>query len=248
MTDWKVARELLEEDRVWSAYALADLDPHLRHLSDFWLEASSLLLRFRGLTPPVLFAFGKPALIRKLCAGIDQAEYIFTFDLAAREALDGLLLVEHELEMHRMHFSGSWHSFDRVVGASRLTIEQVDDILDLFRDQPDRPDAFHPSQLDHGSFFGLILDGQLVSIAGTHVVSEMMSVAALGNVFTHPDWRGRGYGKIVSGSVVKDLLSRGIETIVLNTQVENEAAVQLYHGLGFENYCRYMEGAAYGPV
>ena len=248
MTDWEAARKLLEGDRIWSAYALADLDPGLRDLSDIWQEAGSLLLRFRGLTPPVLFAFGKPASIRTLCAGIDSADYIFTFDLAAREALDDLLLFKHELEMHRMHFCRSMDSFERAQGASRLTDEQIDEILELFRGQRDRPDAFHPSQLEHGSFFGLFRDGQLVSMAGTHVVSEMMSVAALGNVFTHPDWRGRGYGQIVSSSVVRDLLSRGIETIVLNTQVENQAAVHLYHGLGFESYCHYMEGAAYGPV
>ncbi len=112
----------------------------------------------------------------------------------------------------------------------------------LIAGQHDAPDAFHPGQLENGAFFGVWTDGELVSIAGTHVVSGMYGVAAVGNVFTEPGHRGQGYGRRVSAAVVHELLKRGISTIVLNVNPENKTALRLYQELGFVEHCRYREG------
>jgi ribosomal protein S18 acetylase RimI-like enzyme len=248
MTDWEAARRLLEGDRVWSAYALADLDPQLRDLSDVWIDEDSLLLRFRGFRPAVLFAYGAPARIRTLLASLQPSRYIFTFDLRARRALEGLLRVDHEVEMHRMVYQGAGGIPRPSEQATRLSSADLGAINELMDDHQDRPDAFHPSQVELGSFFGIWRDGRLCSMAGTHVLSPAMGVAAIGNVFTHPECRGQGYGRSASAAVLDDLITRGIETAVLNTQIENVAAIRLYRGLGFESYCRYMEGIAFVPA
>jgi ribosomal protein S18 acetylase RimI-like enzyme len=247
MTDWDRARELLERDRVWCAYALADLDPALREFSDVWIKHGSVLLRYRGLEPAVLFAYGRPEVIRTLYMNLEPARYSFTFDLSVRAELDDLLTLEHEVEMHRMDFRGPKRPVSSPEPASRLSSEQLDDILALIDDQPDRPDAFDPGQVASGTFFGVWQAGNLVAMAGTHVVSRLMDVAAIGNVFTHPDWRGAGFARAASAAVLEDLLAMGIRTIVLNTQVHNQAATKLYSGLGFESYCPYMEGVALIP-
>lgn len=247
MTDWDAARQLLERDRNWCAYALADLDPALREFSDVWMDRESLLLRYRGLAPAVLFAYGGPEQIRDLCTNLEPAQYVFTLDPAVRTALDDFFQIEHEVEMHRMNYHGTQRMSPPPELASRLSGGQLDDILALMGDQPDRPDAFNPAQLSSGIFFGVWQEGRLVAMAGTHVVSRVMDVAALGNVFTHPDWRGRGFARAASAAVLNDLLTCGIRTIVLNTQVHNQAAVKLYQSLGFESYCHYMEGVALLP-
>ena len=243
-TDWHAAVKLLERDRIWCAYGLADLDPYLRDLSDVWTSTTSLLLRFRGLTPPVLFAYGDPEQTHDLIATLGPGPYAFTFDLPTFSRLADALEVESKVEMHRMYLAGEPPQSAVQQQASRLTAEDSPAIDRLFGDHPDRPDAFHPAQLKAGSFFGVREGERLVAIAGTHVLSDQMSVAAVGNVFTDPDRRGRGFGRAASRAVVRDLITRGIKTIVLNTQLTNGPAIRLYQGLGFESYCHYMEGFA----
>jgi predicted GNAT family acetyltransferase len=66
----------------------------------------------------------------------------------------------------------------------------------------------------------------------------------VGNVFTHPDHRGRGYGTATTGAVVAELLQRGIRDVVINVDQENVVAVRIYERLGFERYCPFLEGPA----
>ena len=248
MTDWDAARRLLEGDRVWCAYALADLDSHLRGFSDVWMNQNSLLLRYRGLSPAVLFTYGDPGAIRMMIPAVEPDRYTFTFDLPTRTGLDDLLCVEHETEMDRMYYKGPKRASEKEGGARSLTGSDVDAIRELIAEHSDQPDAFDPSQLEYGSFFGVWRESRLIAIAGTHVLSPTMSVAAVGNVFTHPSQRGKGYGRIASSAVLNSLIDQGIQTIVLNTQIQNKAALHLYHSLGFESYCHYMEGVALIPA
>ena len=56
-----------------------------------------------------------------------------------------------------------------------------------------------PELLDTGLYGGIREDGELVAVAGVHVLSERHGVAAIGNVFTHPDHRRRGLGAALDG-------------------------------------------------
>jgi hypothetical protein len=64
---------VLERDRVWSAYALADLDPpHAAHAR--WLGGErAAVLTYTGFEPPVLFAAGEPDEARCLLGQIPAA-------------------------------------------------------------------------------------------------------------------------------------------------------------------------------
>lgn len=130
----------------------------------------------------------------------------------------------------------------RQADAERLGSHQAGELLDLFADHPDRPDAFDPLQLEDGVFFGIRRQGRLVAVTGTHVVGKRSRVAAVGSVFTHPVHRGQGYGRATGAAVVQTLLQAGIETIVLNVAMVNEHALGLYRSLGFWPFCGYYEG------
>ena len=58
-------------------------------------------------------------------------------------------------------------------------------------------------------------DTRLIAAAGTHVVSPQWGVAAVGNVYTHREYRGQGLAKVVTSAVTAELLQQ-CDTVVLN--------------------------------
>ena len=97
---------------------------------------------------------------------------------------------------------------------------------------------------DQGVFYGLWESGQLVAVAGTHLVVPSKDVAAVGNVYTRRDRRGRGLAAAVAGAVVAELIRMKIRTIALNVNQSNVSAIRIYERLGFKRHCSYCEGLA----
>ncbi len=100
------------------------------------------------------------------------------------------------------------------------------------------------SMVSDGVFFGVCEGPSLVAAAGTHLLSREEGAAAIGNVYTRRDRRGRGFGRGVTGAVLDALA--GIETIGLNVRADNEAALRLYESLGFVRHCEFYEALAIG--
>ncbi|RPI74732.1 MAG: GNAT family N-acetyltransferase, partial [Desulfobacteraceae bacterium] len=99
---------------------------------------------------------------------------------------------------------------------------------------------FDPRMLQTGQFFGIKEKGDLVSIAGIHVYSPCYKVAALGNITTRPDFRGKSYGALVTAAVCGSLL-KTVDHIGLNVKADNAAAIACYRKLGFEVIGSYNE-------
>jgi ribosomal protein S18 acetylase RimI-like enzyme len=235
-------RALLERDRVWSAYALADLDPKEDEKSSWLFNQEAAILIYSGLSPSVLFTAGAPHQLRALIDDIPSNRYTYLLKDAHKNLLGERLLVEEELIMYRMilqpeAFPGiPAGEVAALTGADRSAIET------LFADYPDQPDAYHPRQLQDRPFYGIWEGDELVSVAGFHIISEWAGIAAVGNVFTRPDRRGEGLGTRATGALIQDLLVSGFETIVLNVSTKNQAAIRCYRKLGFEPHCQYHEG------
>ncbi len=84
----------------------------------------------------------------------------------------------------------------------------------------------------------------LIAAGGTHVVDTTESVAVIGNIYTHPDHRGRGHAKAITRAITAQLQEAGIDLIALNVDQRNHTAVSLYENLGFTKYCPFVEGEA----
>src|SRR5215471_5019484 len=85
-------------------------------------------------------------------------------------------------------------------GVQRLRMQSLPDVERLYADGASdgtSPDYFFPSMLDEGVFFGVRANGELVSIAGTHVLALEEGVAAMGNVYTRRDCRGHSRGRVL---------------------------------------------------
>ena len=102
---------------------------------------------------------------------------------------------------------------------------------------------FTPRMLATGRYVGLRHDGRLACVAGVHVYSPSIGVAALGNVATLPELRGRGLARAACAALCLLLLEDGIETIALNVRADNAAAIAAYSLLGFEVATSYWEAS-----
>jgi ribosomal protein S18 acetylase RimI-like enzyme len=55
----------------------------------------------------------------------------------------------------------------------------------------------------------------------------------LSSIGTRPEWRGRGYGALVTALAVREALEAGSQLVHLAVDVANERARSLYESLGF---------------
>ncbi len=100
---------------------------------------------------------------------------------------------------------------------------------------------FDPRMLETGHYYGIWHSGVLVSVAGVHVYSPRYRVGVLGNVTTHPDFRGQGLGKSVCAKLCVELL-KTVDDVGLNVRADNASAIATYKRLGFEVIGEYEEG------
>ena len=131
--------------------------------------------------------------------------------------------------------------------ATRLTAADAPALVQLYQDGEstgESPDFFYPAMVTDGVFFGVYEGNELVAAAGTHLVAPDEGAAAIGNVYTRRDRRGRGYGRIVTSAVLDEL--RDVETIGLNVKAGNAAAIRVYESLGFVTHCEFCESLATG--
>ena len=245
-------RAILNQDRVWAAYALADLQPAFAPYCQWQLgesvEGAGVVLLFTALQPPIVFTMGAQPAVRAALWRMNLPEEIYlTVPLAHYPTLAELY-----------SFRGTAHPMQRLLlrdrsqmsatpaaGLSRLNAGHSEQLRVLYAHGGEfAPDYFEPYQLDDGVYFGVLgEDGALLAAGGTHIVDRVESIAAIGNMYTHPDQRGRGYGSQILQAIGSTLVSEGFDDIFLNVHPRNTRAHKLYQCYGFADYCRFMEGA-----
>jgi len=254
LTDKTEVRAFLNRDRHLMAYALGDLDDAFWPESIFygaWSDGQlvSLVLLYCGLDPPVLTAFGEAAGVRAIFETQPLPEEIYYLFLPEMESV----LTGHYEQINpkrewRMVLDPGAFRPPSLHGVTRLGPEHAETLAALFRYAAEPGEeivAFSPWQLAHGAFYGIWHHGALVASAGTHVWSETEGIAAIGNVFTQPEYRGRGYATICTAAVASEALAAGIATVVLNVRHDNTPAIHVYEKLGFRLYHTFLEGPAW---
>ncbi len=279
-SDWRVEatrdkeriRAFLASDRLWTAYALGDLEPGLFEQCDWVAVADgardvALVLLFKGLDTPGLWPFGDDDGVRLALAeavapvaprvsirpaqrAVVEAVYALdTLDLMTRMVVDAAsfspvawspLVPPPRL---REEPEGSEGGAEGLPPPRRLTGGDASALNALYA-SGETPDAFAPSQIDQGAFYAVEVAGRVVAVAGTHLLAPGEGVAAVGNVFTHRDWRGRRLAQVCTSAVVAECLRRGAADVVLNVKSDNAPAIAAYRRLGFRAYCQFLEAGA----
>lgn len=246
-------RALLESDRPWAAYALADLDPGFWEQSEWLTRKDSppaLVLLYRGADPPVIFAVGTADRLAPLIQEVEPPVLSLQVRPEALTAIETRYRVAQSQPQWRMTLEPERFRPVPSSDVSRLGPGDVEAIRVLYADgEPtgEAPDFFEASMVEQSMFRGLREGSELVAVAGTHVVSHAESVCAIGNVYVRHDRRGRGLGARVTSAVAADALAKGLRTVVLNVSQSNLAAVRVYECLGFWRYCPFVAGRALRP-
>lgn len=252
LTDPTQIRSFLITDRAWADYALGDLEPGLFQQTDWYGVANggaeeqgaltAVAMIYHGLRPPICFLMGDA---RGLDLILAERIHLPEIGLSVRDehlpVLDKYYRDDGTWPMWKMALEAA--DFRSVAGdAIEISLADVPDLWALYA--LGGGDAFSPEEITRGVFCGIRREGQLVAVAGTHVVSDNGRVAALGNVMTHPDWRGRGLATLATSAVVARLIDRGVSTIGLSVSRENAAAIRVYEKLGFNKHVAFHEGNA----
>lgn len=251
LTEPGLIRSLLETDRPWAAYALADLAPGFFEHCE-WRGSPdgdrAILLLYRAFEVPVLVTVGAAPAVASL---LDEIRDVPEMYLSIRPEILPLIKdrydVPVESPMWRMVLDPAAFSAARATQAVPLTRADLPALLQLYADgeaSGESPDFFSPQMLEQGVFFGVRECDALVSAAGTHLFTPSEGVGTVGTVYTRRDRRGRGLAGQATQSVTAELLRLGLGTIVLNVAQPNAAAIRVYERLGFRRYTAFYEGRA----
>jgi ribosomal protein S18 acetylase RimI-like enzyme len=250
LTDPVAIRRILESRRAYAAYALGQLDDRLFELVRCYrargTTGQALLLLSGGGLGNALFAMGESgaldALLR-LHRG-PQQNYA-TCQPEHVPILRRYFSLAREQPMLRMAvtadaFRSPGEPAERI-NVRRLRAPDVRIVNQLYNSDGS-PAYYTANHVAEGMYHGVFEGNRLVSVAGTHVVSEQGGVAVVGNVFTHPAFRGRGYARLSTGAVTQELLKR-CRDVVLTVDPDNTPAVSAYRRLGYREECQLLEAS-----
>ncbi len=229
-------RAALSTDRPFAAYALAHLEPDLARHTRFWVaegdRGAGLVMHSSALGQTTV-TMGDPDAVAAITAVHPgpRATYLTTGHPIHAEAIGGAYYVSDVLRMQRMSVTRlDFHPAEGTV--RRLSGRDTARINWLYA-EGDAPHRYSPEAIERAIYYGVVEGDLLVAIAGTHVVAPNESIAVVGNVFTHPRYRGRGYATRATSAVTRDLLDAGCGEVVLTVDPANTPAVAAYRRLGY---------------
>jgi ribosomal protein S18 acetylase RimI-like enzyme len=240
-------RELLVPRVEYTAYALGQLEPALFPRTRwFWARGATgtgLVLHSRGGLGDATFVMGDPDAVAAIL--LIQPGNAHTYATCQPQHLDALKQVyrlANQQPMIRMSVSADRFEHALRVPTTLLGGVDIRRINSLYGSEGG-PSYYVPEHIDAGMYRGVVNEGRLVAIAGTHVVSRQERVAVVGNVFTHPAYRGHGFATAATSAVTEDLLTC-CDTVVLTVDPNNTPAVSAYRRLGYREICQLVEASA----
>jgi ribosomal protein S18 acetylase RimI-like enzyme len=248
--DKKEIESYLRKDVHFNIYGIGDLDNY------FWPHTtwygfisngniSAIALIYTGTLVPTLAAFsgeGNDAMAKLL----DSLRPILPgrFYAHLRPGWAGILEATHNLESRGEHYRMALMEKESAIavncsGVEPLHTQDGSSIQALYKESYPG-NWFDPRMLETNKYFGMRENGRLVSIAGVHVYSPEYKVAALGNITTLSEYRGRGCATRVTARLCQILINEGM-VVGLNVKADNAAAISCYQHIGFKRVASYEE-------
>ncbi len=243
ITDRAALHAFLGQDRLYAAYAICDLEEREFGRTRWGAayegdEITAVGLEYTGPTPQPLFVMGRldgiSAVLRDVIR--PRAAYIAA-QTPMLPAVEAHYRVDPGPQMVRMWVDRArFRPYPATV--ERLLPVEIGELNKLY--QLGFASWLPSSAIGDGVYYGMRVNGRLVSAAGTHVVSPAARLAVVGNVLTHLDYRGRGFATAVTGAVTAELL-RTSDQVVLNVRADNPPAINAYRRLGYAEHTRFEE-------
>lgn len=242
-TDRPLLRDFLERDRLYSAYAICDLEDREFARTRWGVafaggEVVAIGMEYSGVTPQPLFVAGRTDGIDAVLRDVlrPRAAYVAA-RVESMPAVEAHYRVDPGPQMLRMWVDRTtFQPFPADV--SRLQPAESGELNRLY--QLGFASWLPSSAVAEGVYYGIRVEGRLIAAAGTHVVSPRARLGVVGNVLTHVDYRGRGYATAATSAVTAELLQT-CDQVVLNVRADNPPALQAYRRLGFAELVRFEE-------
>lgn len=236
-------RAILQKNRAYSAYALAQLDPDMFHENEWYSvtgpTGSALLLHSRSGLGRAMFALGDTQALGAALSLHPGPRFAFgSIYPEHKPVVEKYFVMTRPQTMFRMSIMKG--RFRPIEGKSRRLRGKDVNAVNLIYSIEGGPAAYRPGHLEEGVYYGIEMEGRIVSIAGTHVVSGTEGVAVVGNVFTHPRYRGGGLATEVTSAVTQEVLEY-CDLVVLTVEEQNAPALNVYLKLGYETECTLHE-------
>jgi len=214
-------------------------------------ELQSVFFTYSGTELPVLIALEEDnisaanQLLRGMLANLPDKVYC-SFSPEQARVMQTTFKLDSHVPHYKMILKGDAYKVlaincdDDIQQLSPKNTEQLKSLYE----QAYPVNWFDPRMLETGMYYGLFEANELIAVAGVHVYSIEYRVAALGNVTTHPDYRGKGLAKKISARLCLEL-DKTTCAIGLNVEAANAPAIAVYKSLGFDICCRYDEYMAH---
>src|SRR5690348_7043145 len=189
-------------------YELGDLDDFFWQYTTWYAlkegkQIESLFLLYISVQPPIPVLLpisdNRPALRALLHSSFHLLPPRFYAHLSGD--LSALLAPHYRIDSHGLHYKMALTDASRLASIDTsevipLTVDNLDELQALYHvSYP--VNSFDPRMLETGHYYGIRRDSMLVSVAGVHVYSPRYRVGVVGNVTTHPAYRGKGLGTAV---------------------------------------------------
>jgi ribosomal protein S18 acetylase RimI-like enzyme len=230
-TDRALLRAIFARDPIGAIYLLGDLEDRAFSHCRWWTAGDrAVVLLYSGLATPIVLPFGEPDALRAILRAIDLPERLYTKLDDRQLSLFRAWRLSDPVELYAMGLD----ILRAPVAPVGLVCELVADaalIEPLYADYPGN--YFDPVQVHHGFYAAGRLDGRIVAAAGTHAYASREGAAALGNVVTASDYRGRGIAAALVAFLCRELEARGVRHIGLHVERVNAPAIACYRRIGF---------------
>lgn len=247
VSDMATIRSILAPRVEYTAYALGQLEPALFPRTRWYYArgttGTGLVLHSRGGLGDATFVLGDPdAVAAVLSIHPGPAQTYATCQPQHLEVLRRCYRLANQQPMIRMGVTKA--SFQPLTGQETVVLSGIDiRKVNALYGSEGGPSYYIPEHIDSGVYRGIVSEGRLAAVAGTHVVSRQEGVAVVGNVFTHPEFRGRGFATACTSAVTETLLEY-CDHVVLTVDPNNTPAVAAYARLGFREVCHLVEASA----
>lgn len=247
--DAQTIRARLEQERAYAAYALGQLSPRLFPLVTCWQARGRggegfVLFSRGGLGDAVFMSGNAEALAAILSLHPGPRVNFATFRPEHLPVVERVFtLGQHPLMLRMTVNREEFAPVEMLPGVRvrRLIGPDSRQVNHLYNTEG-QPTYYSGSHIEQGLYHGVFEYGQLVAVAGTHVISPQEGIAVVGNVFTHPAHRGRGFGTLVTSATTAALLAR-CRDITLTVDLTNTPAVRAYRRLGYREDTHLYEAS-----
>ncbi|WP_144107473.1 GNAT family N-acetyltransferase [Paraburkholderia sp. BCC1886] len=164
--------------------------------------------------------------VSQVAAMLQPAQRLSFFTEEKPDLPPGFDIVREAVANQMVATRGFAESSDRRI--VRLGVDNAADMLRLAGLAEPGPFSARTNELGH--FFGIRERGELVAMAGERMTAgQYVEISA---VCTHPEWRGRGLGRLLMEHLSATIQERN-KIPFLHVFISNVGAVRLYREIGF---------------